>query len=130
MTKLPSDDDHNLINFLKQNRPYTPQEKAGFEDELINLVHQKSFFEHKQIEPLVWLFPGIFLFGVLVAINSEQPYGYRFAIRESKTTPSITDNSEELETFLINSWENTIYPNHTTEQVIQKNSDLSFSSVK
>jgi hypothetical protein len=130
MTKLPSDDDHNLINFLKQNRPYTPQEKANFEDELIHLVHQKSLSEHKHLEPLVWLFPGIFLFGILLAINSEQPHGYRLAIKEFKTTPSITDHSEELETFLINSWENTIYPNHTTQEVIQNNSDLSLSSVK
>ncbi|BAU63290.1 hypothetical protein STA3757_06500 [Stanieria sp. NIES-3757] len=130
MTKLPSDDDHNLIKFLKQNRPYTPQEKANFEDELIHLVHQETFSEHKQLEPLAWLFPGIFLFGVLLAINSEPPFTYRFAVREFTTSPSRTDNSEELETFLINSWENTIYPNHTTQKVTQKNSSLSLSSVK
>lgn len=130
MKKMPSEDDRELINFLKQNKPFVPQEKAGFEEELINLVDQQNSTETKQIEPLVWFFPGLVLFGVLLAINSEQPYGYKFADRESRSNPAITNNNQELETFVVNSWENVIYYNNATEKVVKQNSDLSLSGVK
>jgi hypothetical protein len=148
MTQFPSDDDRDLINFLKKNRPLIPEEKVDLEEQLIELVqgtpplndrpcldfvNQENFSEQKQpIEPLVWLFPGIFLVGVLLAINSQQPYNYKFTIREFKIPSSTANNSDsdELETFLVNSWQNTMYPERVTEKVIRQNSDLSLSAAK
>ena len=103
-----SDDDKDLVNFLRQHRPEVPPASPILEEQILRDI-QKLHVSSLTKPPLVrhsrlWLVPSIVAAGFLAAV-----VGYRTLI---PSTPSATELAS-LETFIETNWQGTI--SETTE---------------
>ena len=117
---LPNDE-QDLVSFLRQHRPLPPKQKPHLENQVIDLVNQtsqgNSLVKHST---LITFFTGIIAVIVAVIWNSS---------RWNQQTPQIAIDQDMIETFLINSWDNTI-----NEQTIffsdQQEADWFYSNIE
>ncbi|BAQ62317.1 hypothetical protein GM3708_2723 [Geminocystis sp. NIES-3708] len=110
MSKTTSDngfEDEELVNFLKTYCPNTPPETKSCEELVMKAIadHNSqitSESNHWQKKPQkimrYWLLSGTLITTLSVILG-----GYFFNLNQ-KSAPQIAAQTEDLETFLINSW--------------------------
>jgi hypothetical protein len=89
--------DRKLVNFLQSNRPISPTEAIDLEEQIIELVDREDVLARQKSERFVWVIPSAILAGVFIGWGS-----YRSLIPQTQV--SVTN--DELEIFLVNSWNN------------------------
>jgi hypothetical protein len=94
--------DRNLVDFLQSHRPISPTEAIDLEEQIIELVDREDVLARQKSDRLFWAIPSAILAGVFIGWGS-----YRSLI--SQTQVSVTN--DELEVFLVNSWNNGIGQN-------------------
>jgi hypothetical protein len=99
MTKFDKDD-RNLVNFLQQYRPHPPAKKIDIEkqieEQIIELIEQDNLPDKHKAYQFSWAIPGAILAGLFIGWGS-----YRYSV----TQPQLALNSDELEVFLVSSWQ-------------------------
>jgi hypothetical protein len=138
MTLLPPDNDQNLVNFLKQYRPLPPPARANLEECLMQQAERIPTRSRYQTH-LQWLIPTAIAACGLVAWGSyrwfnpnpqmifttENSASVATKVGESDIFIRQTSvSSEELETFLIESWTGAM--GYTTSESPVVSSDLSW----
>lgn len=110
MSKTTSDnqfDDDELVSFLKTYCPNTPPETKPCEELVMRAIAKdnsylisKSNYRQKkhQIISKSWLLSSTLITTLLVIVGS-----YFFNLNQ-KSAPQIATETEDLETFLVNSW--------------------------
>ncbi len=100
MKKIFQDDECNLVTFLRQHRPLPPNEKPYLENQVMDLINQTSqrSFPEKHLT-LVTFLSGTIALSLAVIWNSS---------RWNQQVPQIAIDQDIIETFLMNSWENTL----------------------
>jgi|GEM_PF-4631107 len=100
MKKLFQDDESDLIAFLRQHRSLPPGPKPHLETQVMELIKQTSQRDvQENYSRLIKAFSGTIMVGLAVILSSS---------RWIQQTPQIAFDQDIIETFLINSWENTI----------------------
>lgn len=100
MKKFLPNDEQDLVSFLRQHRPIAPKQKPHLENQVMNLVDQTSQRNSSEkYSKLITFFSGTIAVILAVIWNSS---------RWNQQTPQIAINQDIIETFLINSWENTL----------------------
>ncbi len=99
-------DDLKLIEFLQQYSPVAPSPENNFEDNLFNLLAKEPQI-HSQIHSRKWLLPSA-IAASLILISG----GYYFL----KPSPQMANQNEEIEEFLVNSWDGTIQGNYINNE--------------
>lgn len=99
MTNLHNDDDRKLINFLRQNRPVAPSSpnSLDLEQKLMTAIAKDSHREHSSSLHLIWAIPSAITTGFLLT-----------SVGLNLKTPQMTIESEELEKFLVDNWQDTL----------------------
>lgn len=142
MTLLPPDDEQNLVNFLKQYRPSPPPARANLEACLMQQVKQMPTRSRYQ-NCLGWMIPTAIAACSLIAWGSYRwlnPVVPSMTFSEENTVPITTNrvnsdifarqtivSSEELETFLLESWTGTM--DYTIEDANSTTLELSWYSL-
>jgi hypothetical protein len=104
MRKTTSDngfDDEKLVSFLQTYYPNTPPETKPCEELIMKAIAQPEFNHQQKTHQIIsksWLLSGTLITTVLVIIG-----GYFFNLNP-KSSPQIATETEDLETFLVNSW--------------------------
>ena len=121
MKKFFQDDEKDLVAFLRQNRPLPPIKNPDLENQVMELINQTSqrnspdnYFK------LFTILSSTIAVGLAVTWNSS-PWGQQ--------KPQIVIEQDMVETFLINSWENTIN-DQTVFFSSQQEADWFFSNVE
>jgi hypothetical protein len=96
------DSDRNLVNFLQSHRPSSPSEAIDLEEQIIELVDREDVLARQKSERFFWAIPSAIIAGVVIGWGS-----YRSLIPQTQV--SVT--SDELEIFLVNSWNNGVEQN-------------------
>lgn len=98
MTRFPQDDD-KLVKFLRRYRPLPPPARVNLERQLLQAIASQTR-PRQQVRPayLFWTLASACLGGLLLAWGgnrwfSPQPF------------PQVTASSEDLEVFLMESWQ-------------------------
>ena len=100
MKKFYQDDEQDLIAFLRKHRPLPPNTNPYLENQVIELIKQTSQRNSPEnYFKLITVFSGTIAVGLAVTWTSS---------RWNQQTPQIAIDQDIVETFLINSWENTI----------------------
>jgi hypothetical protein len=94
--------DRNLVNFLQSNRPISPAEAIDLEEQIIELVDREDVLARQKSERFFWAIPSAILAGVFIGWGS-----YRSLIPQTQ----ISVTNDELEIFLVNSWNNGVGKN-------------------
>lgn len=97
--------DSELQRFLRHNKPIAPTNPTNFEEKLFNLIENEPQFKRQKL-PLKIVFPSAMAASLLLIIG-----GYSLI----NPPPKLAENDEEIERFLVNSWDSTIqgtYINH------------------
>jgi hypothetical protein len=98
MTNFPSDDDRNLVKFLRQNSPAPPPVNPHLERHLMEMVQQQPPFSKFKPHPLLLAIPSVVTAGFFLIGSSDRWLNYQ---------SEVVVNSDILETFLVNSWDST-----------------------
>lgn len=110
MSKTTSDnrfDDEELVSFLKTYCPNIPPETKPCEELVMKAIAKhnlcianESSYQRKKHQRISksWLLSGTLITTLLVIVG-----GYFFNLNQ-KSAPQIATETEELETFLVNSW--------------------------
>ncbi|MEM9276808.1 MAG: hypothetical protein AAGA80_28295 [Cyanobacteria bacterium P01_F01_bin.143] len=100
MKKFFQDDEQDLIAFLRQHRSLPPGPTPHLENQVMDLINQTSQ-KNSQDNPLRLLkaFSGTIMVGLAVVWSIG---------RWSQQTPQIALDQDIIETFLMNSWEQTV----------------------
>jgi hypothetical protein len=110
MSKTTSDnrfDDEELVSFLKTYCPNTPPETKPCEELVMKAIakHNSSIASESNYRPKKhqiisksWLLSSTLITTLLVIVG-----GYFFNLNQ-KSAPQIATETEDLETFLVNSW--------------------------
>ena len=121
MKKFLPQDEQDLVSFLRQYRPLPPQQKPHLENQVMDLVNQTS--QRNSSEKYSTLIT--FFSGTIAVILAVIWHGSRW----NQQTPQIAIDQDMIETFLINSWDNTI-----NEQTIffsnQQEADWFYSNIE
>ncbi len=100
MKKFFQDDERNLVTFLRQHRPLPPNQQPHLENRVMELINQTSQRDSQEkYFTLITVLSGTIAVSLAVTWNSS---------RWNQQTPQIAIDQSAVETFLINSWENTI----------------------
>ncbi len=100
MKKFFQDDERNLVTFLRQHRPLPPNQEPHLENRVMELINQTSQRDSQEkYFMLITVLSGTIAVSLAVTWNSS---------RWNPQTPQIAIDQSAVETFLINSWENTI----------------------
>ena len=100
MKKFFQDDERNLVTFLRQHRPLPPTQQPHLENRVMELINQTSQRDSQEkYFTLITFLSGTIAVSLAVTWNSS---------RWNQQTPQIAIDQSAVETFLINSWENTI----------------------
>jgi hypothetical protein len=94
--------DRNLVNFLQRHRPNSPATALDLEEQIIELVDREDVLARQKSEWFCWAIPSAIVAGVFIGWGS-----YRSLIPQTQL--SVT--SDELEIFLVNSWNNGVANN-------------------
>ncbi|MGK7894345.1 MAG: hypothetical protein AB4372_12165 [Xenococcus sp. (in: cyanobacteria)] len=121
MKKFLPNDEQDLVSFLRQHRPIAPKQTPHLENQVMDLVNQTSQRNSQEKHStLITFFSGMLAVIIAVIWNSS---------RWNEQTPQIAIDQDIIETFLINSWENTIH-----EQTIlfsdQQEADWFYSNIE
>ena len=103
MNKLPHDDHRDLVSFLKQNCPVAPSAECNLEQRLMDSIAHQPQQRRQRSWRIIWTIPSAIATGVLFTALGM---GFR--------SPQIAIESEELENFIVNSWNETIDRNSYT----------------
>ncbi|MBF2020574.1 MAG: hypothetical protein IGR93_10815 [Hydrococcus sp. C42_A2020_068] len=98
MNQFP-DDDEQLVSFLKQYRPVPPQARADMEAQLMELVTREPPPPPRHPHQFFWLVSSAMAGSLLLAVGS-----YRWL----NPSPQVATNQQELEAFLVDSWNGAI----------------------
>lgn len=100
MKNFFQDNEQDLVAFLRQNRPLPPRENPHLENQVMNLINQtpqknpqENYFK------LITALSGTLVVGLVVTWTNN---------RWQQPTPQMAIDQDMVETFLINSWHNTI----------------------
>ena len=120
MKKFLPNDEQDLVSFLRQHRPLAPQQEPHLENQVMDLVNQTSQKNSQGKYPtLITLLSGTIAVILALIWNSSR----------WNQTPQIAIDQDIIETFLINSWENTI-----NEQTVffsnQQEADWFYSNIE
>ena len=116
MRKFPSDDD-KLVAFIREYRPMPPPSSVNLEQRLIEMVNKTPICESPSYKRR-WLIPGACMVSVLLLW-----VGWRW----STPQPQIAATTEELETFLVESWQTTFVDSMSPLQYVNNDSDLDWT---
>lgn len=94
-----SDDDEQLIDFLKQYRPVPPRARANLEAQLMELVTREPPPPPRYAHQFFWIVSSAMAGSLLLGVG-----GYRWL----NPSPQVATNPSELETFLVDSWSGSI----------------------
>lgn len=108
MTKFPEDDDQKLVEFIRKYQPIAPV--GDGESQLMNLIAKNPLSLKQKSRRLLWILPPI-LATVGFLLWGGKP--------QFQLAPSVklASDANELETFMINSWQDSLDypPTQTTE---------------
>ena len=100
MKNFFQDNEQDLVAFLRQNRPLPPREKHHLESQVMNLINQapqknsqENYFK------LITALSGTLVLSLVVTWTNN---------RWQQPAPQMAVDQDMVETFLINSWNNTI----------------------
>ncbi len=100
MKKFFQDDEQDLVSFIRQHRPLPPSQNPHLENQVMELINQTSSKQSQEnYFTLITTLSGTIVVGLVVTWSSS---------RWSQQIPQIAINQDTVETFLINTWENTI----------------------
>jgi hypothetical protein len=102
MTNLHDDNQNNFVKFLQQNQPIAPKAYPNLEQQIFNSLELRTD-KSKKCYKTWWAIPGAIATGFLFT-----------SISFSLKTPRIAIESEDLETFLVKNWQNTLNTNIDT----------------
>lgn len=108
MTRFSHDDDNDkVVHFLSQHRPIPPTPSPQLEKELMKRIEQEPM-DSQYSYHWIWILPSAMIAILLMVWGS---------FRWLSPSPQIANNSQDLETFLVDSWTETIgdtyYPSYT-----------------
>ena len=96
MTNLNDDRQNNFVKFLQQNQPVAPQAYPDLEQQIFNCLESRTD-KSKKYYKTWWTIPGAIATGFLFT-----------SISFSLKTPRVAIELEDLETFLVKNWQNTL----------------------
>ena len=100
MKKFFQDDEQDLVSFIRQHRPLPPSQNSHLENQVMELINQTSSKKSQEnYFTLITTLSGTIVVGLVVTWSSS---------RWSQKIPQIAIDQDTVETFLINTWENTI----------------------
>ena len=100
MKKFFQDDEQDLVSFIRQHRPLPPSQNPHLENQVMELINQTSSKQSQEnYFTLITTLSGTIVVGLVVTWSSS---------RWSQQIPQIAIDQDTVETFLINTWENTI----------------------
>ena len=97
MTKLPDREQQNLVNFLRENRPITPNSQCNLEQRLMDSIGEQPRKHSKYGSSLIWTIPSAIATGFLFT-----------SVGLSWKTPQVVIEASELDQFLVNSWNDAV----------------------
>jgi hypothetical protein len=92
-------DDQNLVKFVKQNRPLPPSNNHFVETQLMNIISKENQHSSRLNHSLFWVVPSAIATGLLLMSGS---------VIKNNLSPQIAHESENLETFMVNSWQGSL----------------------
>ncbi len=96
-----SPEDDKVVNFLRRYRPSLPPRPIDQEEQLMQMIREEKPVNSPKLLPLLGLITGITALSVLIVAS------YRW----SDPHPQLSQISdEELEAFLVESWNHSIAP--------------------
>jgi len=96
-----SPEDDKVVNFLRRYRPSLPPRPIDEEEQLMQMIREEKPVNSPKLLPLLGLITGITALSVLIVAS------YRW----SDPHPQLSQISdEELEAFLVESWNHSIAP--------------------
>ena len=96
MSNLHDDNKNNFVKFLQQNQPIAPKAYPDLEQQIFNCLESRTDRSKKYCRTW-WTIPGAIATGFLFT-----------SISFSLKTPRIAIEPEDLETFLVKNWQNTL----------------------
>ena len=100
MKKFFQDDEQDLVSFIRQHRPLPPSQNPHLENQVMELINQTSSKQSQEnYFTLITTLSGTIVVGLVVTWSSS---------RWNQQIPQIVIDQDTVETFLINTWENTI----------------------
>ena len=102
MTNSRKDNQNNLVAFLRQNQPISPQAYPELEQTIIESLEPRRFRDRKCYKTVTCTIPSAIATGVLFTTVS-------FGVR----TPRIAIEPKDLEHFLVNNWQDTFHTHDT-----------------
>jgi hypothetical protein len=113
MTQIQNNEQENLIKFMKNNRPLPPRNHYKLEEELMIIINNKS--QKKSSKNLLfWLIPSL-LTGVLFLTWGN--------LNNNQNSLKIANNNQEIESFMVNTWEEAIGENVHNQQLANSEDD-------
>ncbi|GAB4543734.1 MAG: hypothetical protein Tsb0014_37540 [Pleurocapsa sp.] len=97
MNNSSYDDHENIVQFLQQNYPIAPPPSCNLEQRLMESVARQPQQKSKHSSSLIWTIPSAIATGVLFT-----------SVTLGLKTPQVAIKTEELENFILNSWNGTI----------------------
>ncbi|WP_373479399.1 hypothetical protein [Geminocystis sp.] len=105
MKKTTSNEDEELVDFLKTYCPKTPKETKPCEELIMRVIatpliyssHKARFRSSLRFLSWGWLLPSTLITSLLIIS------AYVFNVNQ-KSSPQIATKTEDLETFMVNSW--------------------------
>lgn len=105
MTNLnPSDDDKNLVDFLRKNQPSPPLNSNKVERELMALIHKNAREAQPTRKRWVLIFPSLITLGMILIWSSNQG---------SLGNSQASIDEDAIETFLVNNWQEALAESNT-----------------
>ena len=116
MRKFPPDDD-KLVAFIREYRPMPPPSSVNLEQQLIGMVKKTPICE-QQSDKRRWLISGACMVSLLL---------FWVGWRWSAPQPQVAVTTEELETFLVESWQTTFVDSMSPLQYVNNGSELDWT---
>ncbi len=110
MTSLHNDNQHNFVNFIRQNQPIPPQACPDLEQRIIDSLEPQTTKEPKRSLKSIWTIPNAIATGFLLTSVS-------FGVR----TPRIAIEPKDLENFLVSSWQDTFNAYESDYTAVEEN---------
>lgn len=95
MTHFPQDEEHNLVNFLRQNCPVPPSAKSDEEEQLMKLLQREPDRSQQHKRTPLWTISSAIVAVILLLWSSDRWL-------QDKTQIAIDEDA--LETFLVTTW--------------------------
>lgn len=99
MNKFLPEDDRDLVDFLQRHRPTPPEANPHLESQLMKLIEEQPRKSTKYNSSLFWFVPGALAMGIVFSWNNQRFLQY---------TPQFTREINNVELFLVDSWEETM----------------------